>query len=196
MPSQKTPPPLKWLLNERAVLAGHLATASKLLPALMRKRAAVGAQLSQLQAHVESLESAQDTLSRKIAALSSAIRQFDDTVDPAAAGIVLAQAGRYGRWGGKRAFCLQYIRGRCPGPVATGELVRAVEESFGLIVVARRYRNNLLRGMRRDCLLWVQRGLIEQVPGDDSRGNHFWRWKGAPTLDDIRKQAPAGDPPP
>jgi hypothetical protein len=65
--AQRTPPAFRWLLNERAMLAGDV----------LRRRE-----------HIGRLEDEIDALEAKVAALDETMRLADSRIDPTAAGVV------------------------------------------------------------------------------------------------------------
>jgi hypothetical protein len=107
----RTPPLLKWLLVERATLAGDVARAHEQEADVNRELTVVQARLTVLAQDVERLQLYRTRLpcvlremQSRMAALDTAIGLASmDQVEPAAAGIVRSFAGRYGKRGDSSA---------------------------------------------------------------------------------------------
>lgn len=153
----KTPPTEKWLLNERAVVAGELQT--------------IDAELERLTA-------------RKVY-LSSLLVSLDEVyclVTPAVAavqGLVVHGHARYGGRGNCIAWLREVLRAAYPQAVDTAALTLAAEKAFGLVHVTheqrRKFRNNSLRTALRKLLAQGEAERLHDFRGVPHRAG-VWRW--------------------
>ncbi|MES2151893.1 MAG: hypothetical protein V4508_19105 [Pseudomonadota bacterium] len=165
MPSP-TPPELKWLLVERATLAGDLQK-------LEERRAMLDAEMTATRGVLSSLDTT-------IGILESRLR-------PDAAGVV-RRHGDYGRHGALTDFIVEMLK-----PAAAGVLPRditlGVAAHFDIVFASKaeflRFHRNTVHA-RLSAL--KRRGLAERIPiGPNSV---IWRWrKGLPTLAELRSEA-------
>lgn len=93
----RTPSDLKWLLNERAALAGQLQELSRQENLTQAQIARFERLLSQLLAKAPTLGARRKVLEAKVAALDHAMALAYERVNPAAAGRVNARSDQYGK---------------------------------------------------------------------------------------------------
>lgn len=168
----RTPPEIKWLLVERATLAGDIEQ-------LARRRVMLDAEIEMLSSRAQALE--------------TSIRLLDARVNSAAAGKVLRHCQQYGERGALKAFIMQAVR-----ETEKGLSIRAIAglaaAFFGIEFLAKtelaRYCANSIRPQLRQLR---DEGLVENLSGAWPEGM-LWRWKrGLPTLADLARLA--GPPP-
>lgn len=188
MPRTRTPPDLKWLLNERAALAGKLENLAQLRSELtqaleLRERAVQTA-----QKRVASVENRLCQAQATLAALDRSIAVMHSSVDPSAAGVVNAWAGKYGRRGSLKAFVAQQVQNRAPEAITTSELVHLVLAYFNLAPIHPGQRQRLRRSMKSALVACAKRGLIQPLhaPSGNKMGQWLWVEDRAPSLDELR----------
>ena len=110
----RTPPDLKWLLNERASIDGAIE-------AQQDRRNGLGLKLAKLRHQLEIVQRDHDrstvTISRFTAnreALDAAIAMAYEQANPESAGTVRAWAGRYGERGALTAFVRASLQAAAP----------------------------------------------------------------------------------
>lgn len=127
----KTPPHLKWLLNERAMLAGELA---------------------RLAERIEKLVVLQDQTTEKLRALDRTLARVDSRVRPDAGGLVRAQT-KYGARGALTDFIVLQLEQAAPDFVDTVEITHLCAARFGFaFATAGEFsefrKNNVWRALR------------------------------------------------
>lgn len=178
----RTPPALKWMLNERAALAGRLQRSARELVPLKEQHAAAMARANALATRVAEAEEKHQEVAHAMQALDTVLQAAFPLVNPAAAGVVNAWAGKYGRPGALKAFLLSVVERSSPEPVTTAELFEAVVWRFKLKLNAAQrtdFRRNLRIALRREA------GHIEEVSKSGNRGVIGWRWRTGPSLSQL-----------
>lgn len=104
VPRTRTPPDVKWLLTERAALAGEHARAVAKQLALQTKRERIEKQLSKVQGQIASTATAAKRAQASLDALDATMGLVNTRLEPTAAGVVSAWAGKYGKRGALGAF--------------------------------------------------------------------------------------------
>lgn len=167
----KTPPTEKWLLNERAVIAGELQAIDTELDRLTTRKA----YLHNLMASID-----------EVYCLVSPV------VLPAQALVVHGHT----RYGG-RGNCINWVRDMLcaayPSALNTAALTLAAEEAFGLVhaTPAQRgkFRNNSLRTALRTLLAQGEAERLHDYRGVPHRAG-VWRWvPSEPAYADVVAQA-------
>ncbi len=186
----RTPPDIKWLLNERAALAGEVSKAEVTQAGLRAKQARLEQQLAKAQFLTERAQCAQSRAQASMDALDATLALAHARVEPTAGGIVEAWAGRYGRRGALGAFVQEVLSAAAPEPLTTTVLMNLAARQFGItfpLSKDRRSFNKSVSGSLRGLHL---RGLIEPLH-DRQLGSHGrWRWKApAASLDALRERA-------
>lgn len=127
-----TPTELRFLLTERAAVAGSLARIPKdclLLQAELSKHEARAAQVRYRLAAMHSGELKQQT---ELEALDLVLKHFYPSVDPESVGAVSGWAGKYGRRGELKAFIRATVEAAYPAGVPTQKLLEAIVTRFTL----------------------------------------------------------------
>lgn len=183
----RTPPDLKWLLNERAALAGKAEKTLRRIGGLKVKVAALESPLAIAKATLAgALRVRQETLST-LQALDATIELAHRNVRPDAAGTVCAWSGKYGKRGALKGFIAQALRETSPRALTTVSVVAAAAQYFGLPLetVAERlsFRDTIRQCLRRlrDVEGTVE-SLHERRLGAPAA---LWRWKAALTFTDL-----------
>lgn len=178
----RTPPDLKWLLNERAALAGEVDKAAVRLAGVNEKTL----QAEQRQTHLQGLSfEVHRYLTDKmasLAALDATIQIAYSEVNPSAAGVVHAWAGRYGRRGALKAFVIQSLEQVAPAPLTTTLLLCQVIRNFGLITEAGNERRRLRTTVTHYLRGLVRQGQVEAIHNGTQSGTGAWRLVGLPGI--------------
>ncbi|MEK8049177.1 hypothetical protein AACH10_02895 [Ideonella sp. DXS22W] len=195
-PRTRTPPDLKWLLNERAALLGVADRVSERQRALALNLKQLEVELSVVAAELEAARSHAAAVAGKLHALDTTLGLMHPEVNPAAAGCVQAWAGRFGERGALTAFVQEHLRALWPEATLAAEIQRAVVAYFGLEVRTpqerRRLKSSLCTILRQ---LRDHHGVLERV--ENWRGRlpqPLWRWKShAPSLAELQLAADAAE---
>ena len=167
----RTPPTEKWLLNERAVIAGELQ--------------AIDAELERLTARKAYLHN-----------LLASIDEVYCLVSPVVLPVPALVVHGHTRYGG-RGNCIKWVREvlqeAYPSALDTAALTLAAEEAFGLVhaTPAQRgkFRNNSLRTALRTLLAQGMAERLHDYKGVPHRAG-VWRWvPPEPAYADVVAQA-------
>jgi hypothetical protein len=118
-PRTRTAPDLKWLLNERAAVAGTLTRLLSRRESLVARLARTEQLLARTRIAIAGADSGLATQRQALAALDHALALMHPTVSPAVVGEVVPWAGKYGRKGGLTEFVKSVIKNSYPEPVPT-----------------------------------------------------------------------------
>lgn len=180
-PRARTPPVFKWLLNERAALAGEA---------------------QRLKADLERIQRELPAILGKLAALDATMSAIDPLVAPDAAGTVKAWAGKYGERGAVKACVLSHLQAAGHSGVDVSTLALQVAAALGVDLPTKKD----FSAFRRDTVHAVLKrakadGLTEVLIA--ARGGHtpqVWRWKGLSglprltALQDLANKGATRDP--
>lgn len=188
----RTPPALKWMLNERAAVAGEVSKADAQLQALEPKIAALERQLATIQASSRAAASRLAARQLTLAGLDASITLMYQEVRPDAAGVVNAWANRYGKRGGLQAFVLKAIQEAAPFPVNSKDMLLKVVAHFGISIVTPYDRRALRRSLKNTFCQLHRKGLIEPLHNRASTcAPGVWRWTQPTTLAGLTAKAAA-----
>lgn len=153
----KTPPALKWLLNERAALEG----------ALLRTQTAVGTlqkRVQVLQAALGRHEESARACQAGIAALDVSISLLHPEIGEDRPAPVNAWQGKYGARGGLQTFLLERAREAAPAPVTSSKAAEHLAAQLGLDIGSSALRQRLLHSVREAFRQLAKQGLVERAP--------------------------------
>lgn len=186
----RTPPAIKWLLNERAALAGAQLSAQDVIPRLQHQVEIAQANLARAQHELAVAERALELSSKNLQALDSTLAQLNSQVDPRAGGVVKAWQGRYGERGALTQFLLELLRRSAPAPMALAVIVDQVELHFGIQHAEPKSRQRL-RFSIRTCLrqLQTKTGEVEPFRPTQSHPPGYWVYKELASMDKLRELA-------
>lgn len=193
--SRKTPSDLKWLLNERASVAGELAQLQEYIAQLESRLSKLVCVQERL---TRSLTFRQERLGRVHAllrALDVAVAMAHPSANPEAAGVVKAWAGRYGKRGSMRAYLESRIKDAGTHGVTTADLIDGVISQFQLIVRLSSERQCITKSVQT-CLALLKVNRAVEATVELSAGGRKvcrWRWRAPSTLDELRALADAGE---
>lgn len=197
----RTPPELKWLLNERAALAGVDAGLSEdqRLAVIQLARAEEAVLCARLR--VEHLARMRSVAEQRLAALDHVVHLTNSGVNPEAGGVVKAWAGRYGERGALTAFLAETLKAAAPAPLPTSTLAQLAEENFTLRLTNASSRKNLLDTVWARLRALERNGSVERArDGGGGATSTLWRWKTAHSLSELHaliasQLGPDGDHP-
>ena len=183
----RTPPDVKWLLNERAALAGVVEKAVVKQAGLRAKQLRLEHQLEKVLFELERSRTAQARAQASVDALDATMGLVCARLEPTAGGIVAAWAGRYGKRGALGAFVEQALRAAAPEPLTTSVLMNLAARQFGITFPLAKDRRNFNKSVSSSLRGLHLRGLVEPLH-DRQLGSHgLWRWKAPmPSMDALR----------
>ena len=166
----RTPSAIKWLLNERAALAGKAQRLETELHRVQRELPAV---------------------QEKLAALDTTLELLDKSVATDAAGTVNAWAGKYGARGAVKACVLSHLQAAGNAGINVSTLALQVATALGVELPTKKdfslFRRDTVHAVLKRAKAY---GLTEVLVA--ARGGHtpqVWRWRGpnaAPSLADRK----------
>ncbi len=190
IPRTRTPPDVKWLLNERAALAGEAAKAETTQRGLLAKQARLTHQLECVAALLARSRLAQNRTHASIDALDVTIALAHSRVEPSAGGVVAAWAGKYGKRGGLGEFIARTLREAAPEPITTSVLMGLAARQFGLTFALANDRRSFNKSVNSALSWLLKRGQAEPLHARKLGTHGSWRWTPAePTLDALRARA-------
>ena len=154
----QTPPELKWLLVERATLAGDIAR-------LEKSREHLAQEISKHQARVD--------------ALDTTMRLLESKLNVRAAGSIRRHTVEYGQRGALRAFVIETLKAASPGATDTKAVVHGAIAHFGLVFSSRAdFTSFAKNSVKRELLRLKEKGLVEALHPTGGRSTvGIWRWK-------------------
>lgn len=171
----QTPSQVKWLLVERATIAGDIAR-------LEQRQALIAQEIAERQA--------------KLQALDITIGIIDKRIAPDAAGVIRAFRKEYGRRGALKEFIIEELKRNTDGTTLRVIGQRAVSH-FGLSLADNDdFTRFLYCSVKPQLKKLKDEGFAEVVFGlDSSERRGRWRWKETmPTLAELAGLAAAAGP--
>lgn len=185
----RTPPDLKWLLNERAALAGEISKAFTRRNTLEARIAKTQRQLIEHTRVLEGANRALATSQASLQALDATLQRAYSAVHPGAAGVVHAWAGKYGKRGGLTDFLLKTLQDAAPTPVTTTVSINLAIKHFGLVINTPRERTLFRHAVRSAFRELVKKGIVEALHESHLRGSGIWRIKPSTPFADMAAKA-------
>ena len=186
----RTPPDVKWLLNERAALAGEVGKANSAQLGLLAKRARLMRQLEAVAVLLARSRAAQGRAQASMDALDVTIALAHSRVEPSAGGVVAAWAGKYGKRGGLGEFIAQTLREAAPAPLTTSILMDLAAREFQLTFALAKDRRSFNKSVNSSLSWLLKRGQAEPLHARKLGTHGSWRWKPPlPDLDSLRARA-------
>ena len=183
----RTPPFLKWLLNERAAITGDIARLVDLETALALKRDAVSKKL--LTAELKLAEAIDKRMKVQVSldALTRTIEMEYAQANPAAAGVVKARAGKYGAEGSLRTYVTSMIQNAPPGGISTTQLVSSCAQHFKIALWTTAERKGLRFSVKSCIFALRKRGHVASVGNAGLKGAKNWHWTAdrVPSFDEM-----------
>ncbi len=189
-PGTRSPPDLKWLLNERAALAGEVSKAEVTQAGLQVKQARLEQHLAKVQSLLARSQCAQSRAQASIDALDVTIALAYAQVEPTVGGVIEAWAGKYGKRGGLGEFIAQSLRTAAPAPLTTSVMMELAAHRFGIMFPLAKDRRSFNKSVN-SSLYWLRkRGLAEPLHSRKLGSHGVWRWKAQlPIMDALRARA-------
>jgi hypothetical protein len=183
---------VKWLLNERAALAGEVSKAQATQAGLLAKQERLQKQLAGIQALLARSLVAHGRAQASIDALDATLALAHSRVEPTAGGVVDAWAGKYGKRGGLGEFIAQALRDVAPAPLTTTVLMELAAQHFGITFPLAKDRRSFNKSVN-SSLYWLRkRGQAEPLHSRKLGSHGVWRWKAqTPTLEALQARAAA-----
>lgn len=186
----RTPPDVKWLLNERAALAGEVSRAEVTQAGLRAKHTRLTQQLAKVQFLMERSQCAQSRAQTSIDALDATMALAHPRVEPTAGGIVDAWAGKYGKRGGLGEFIAESLREAAPAPLTTTVLMNLAARQFGITFPLAKDRRSFNKSVNSSLTWLLKRGLAEPLHSRELGAHGVWRWRTQmPTLQALQLRA-------
>jgi hypothetical protein len=184
----RTPPDLKWLLNQRAALKGDVRFEAGRRTALERQFARLSLRLQALSSELAQANERTTSVERNLWAVEEAIRLMYPGVNPDASGCVHAWSGRFGERGALTACVREHLQAVSPSALPVADIQKNVIKRFGLVLKTIEDRDRLRWSVRTVLRnLRDLQGVIEAL--DDHSGiqlRKLWRWKQPATLEQLR----------
>ena len=188
-PRGRTPPDVKWLLNERAALAGVVSKAAAKQCLLRAKMARLERQLVLTQGLLERAQCAGSRAQSSVEALDATLALAHPRVAPAAGGAVDAWAGKYGERGGLIRFVQDTLLQTAPASLTMTVLVDLASRQFGVTFDHPKDRRSFRKSVSSALVGLHTRGLVEPLHSRAEGSHGVWRWKNqTPTLEALHRQ--------
>lgn len=187
---RKTPPDLKWLLNERASILGALESQEERRLRLEAKQQKLEHQLQIVQRDSQRTEVTIRRLKTNLQALDAAISMVHSKANPECLGAVQAWAGRYGERGALTAFVKATLQTCAPDMLTMTVLMDMAAAQFGQTFTVPAERRSFRKSVRSALHSLHQKGDIEPLHSGECSEHGQWRWKPPfSSLDELREQA-------
>lgn len=178
----RTPPDIKWLLNERAALAGTVAKAADKQRALGAKLERLAAQLEGVMQLIARAQRAQNRAQASIDAIDATMELAHPRVRSASAGEVSAWAGKYGKRGGLGEFIEHALQQAAPAPLTTTVLIDLASVQFGVTFPLPTDRRAFRKSVSSALGSLLKRGLVEPLHSREDGSHGLWRWRAPETV--------------
>lgn len=187
---RKTPPDLKWLLNERASILGALHSQEERRLKLEAKQRKLAHQLEIVQRDTQRTAVAIGRIEANLQALDAAIGMAYSSANPECLGAVQAWAGRYGERGALTAFVKEALQACAPDMLTMTVLVDMAASQFGQAFAVPAERRSFRKSVRSALHTLHKKGCVEPLHSGESAEHGQWRWKPlVNTLNELREQA-------
>jgi len=189
----KTPPDLKWLLNERAALFGAREVSAAHMALLLTKLGKAEERFERLNASVEAAKQQMSTVDSRLAALDRTLGLMYSEVSPAALGMVNAWQGKYGKRGGLRDFLVRTLQKSYPNPVSMTLLTDSVAVEFGIPLSTRAQRMRQQLSIRGQLRHLKEQGKVKSLRSSNDGFPGMWLWVAdqLPSLSELAQRSAA-----
>jgi hypothetical protein len=167
---------LKWLLNERAAVAGTLTRLLSRRESLVARLARTEQLLARTRIAIAGADSGLATQRQALAALDHALALMHPTVSPAVVGEVVPWAGKYGRKGGLTEFVKSVIKNSYPEPVPTVTIRKLVTNHFNLALETRKEGVSLKKSIQSAIRSLRAAGQTKPVRLGSGTQTTAWVW--------------------
>lgn len=187
---KRTPPDLKWLLNERASILGAIESQDERRLLLQAKQQKLEHQLEIIQRESQRTGVAIGRLKTNLQALDAAIGMVQSKANPECLGAVQAWAGRYGERGALTAFVKATLQTCAPEMLTMTVLMDMAAAQFGQTFTVPAERRSFRKSVRSALHSLHQKGYLEPLHSGEGSKHGQWRWKPPfSSLDELREQA-------
>jgi hypothetical protein len=178
---------LKWLLNERAALAGEMDRTQRLRHQLQSRAERLRIQLSGVEALLSAVQYDLKSATQRAQSLDAVLVEAYPGVALDAVGVVHAWAGRYGERGALTRFLRHTVQAAAPSYVAAIDLQPLVIRKFGLPAGTSAERKKAAKSINGSLRNLSKEQVVESKTVYDSKGmsQKFWRWVPSVTLKDL-----------
>lgn len=182
----RTPADIKWLLNERAALAGEVEKALAKQLVLAHKSDRLEKQLAGVRTAMERSQVAQARSQASLSALDATMGLVNPELNPSAGGTVWAWAGKYGVRGGLVDYIALVLEGAAPAPVTTTVLINLASRQFGVVLATPTERRSFRKSVCSALTSLYKRGCVIPVHDRQESSHGLWRWDtGLPSFADM-----------
>ena len=176
---EKTPPDVKWLLVERATIAGNIVNMEKCFAELKAELVAQRASLADAERKCAAFPSKIAHTKQTLTALDTVIRLTDVRVNRIAGGIVRAHNPRYQRRGALKELIISAIKAAGDVGIRSHSIANLVVDHFELTFASKaefvRFKANSVQSRIK---FLHHEDLIELAPSNaNTSARCFWRWK-------------------
>lgn len=187
---RRTPPDLKWLLNERAAILGAIHSQDERLLRLQDKEQKLERQLAALKGISRGSEATLGRLKANLQAMDAAIGMIHSAAAPDSLGAVQAWAGRYGERGALTAFVKSTLQACSPNLLTMTVLMDMAATQFGQTFSVPEERRSFRKSVRSALNSLHKKGCIEPLHSGEGSEHGQWRWKpSVSSFDDLLAQA-------
>jgi hypothetical protein len=176
-PMRRTPPDLKWLLNERASVHGAIQAQEERRSKLEAKQLKLEHQLEIVQRDCQRTAVAIERLKANLQALDTSVTLVHQEVNPSCAGSVQAWAGRYGERGALTAFVKGALQSSAPGALTMTVLLDLAARHFGQAFSVPSERRSFRKSVRSALHALHLKGQVEPLHEGTGSEHGQWRWK-------------------
>lgn len=170
----RSPSELRFLLNERAALAGSVARINQDLPSLESLALKLEVRALKTRNEITVAQRSLGAFQAEIAALDLVLEQGYPEVEPSCGGTVLPWAGKYGRRGELKAFIHAAVRDAYQFGLPTGALMKAIISRFALSTNREEFIR-LRHVVTKQLSLAKAAGLMRSRSGRKP-GSSVWFW--------------------
>jgi hypothetical protein len=168
---------LKWLLNERAAIAGDIEKAAARYQYFAEKVARQQKQLETLTRKAQDELAARSRNQATLDALDVTIGLVCQKVWSDAGGVIRAWAGRYGERGALTKAVGHALEAATPSTLSTRQLLDFVVSTFGIVLVNPADRRSLNHSVKSALSALVKAGKVENFQRSaDNCAPGIWRW--------------------
>jgi hypothetical protein len=172
------------------MLAGVVQSAAVEHARLTRRIRDAQAKLQSLQGRTATLASLMGANQTAVVALDTTISLMHAGVEPSAAGVVHAWAGKYGKRGALNEYLLKTLREASSG-ISTTALLDQAAVHFGLALPSSEARARFRDVVKPRLREFRDKGWITPLHEGRNGQMGLWRWKQPDTLADLSTRAAA-----
>jgi hypothetical protein len=185
----RTPPDLKWLLNERAAIAGRIEKATARCSHFTERLARLQKSVEVVNRKVQDALDSKSHLQQSLGALDATIGLAYSRVRPNAAGVINVWEGKRRKRGALATYIKQTLQSAAPEAVNTRFLIDNAIQKFELLVSTPADRTRVKWAIASVIRKLNANGLIELALPQTHAAPGAWRWKPPTSFADITAKA-------